>query len=375
VASFGEHLRRERERQKMTLEDVSLATKVGTRFLRALEEERLDQLPGGVFNKGFIRAYAHHLGLDENEVVGEYLAALEQQAAAGLLPPSRGSARTEPIPEVRAATPESRSEDRVEVRQQVRTASRKERRKEKEKKDGRQNSPKLADLEPESRARHVLPEILAVSEEPPPHHADLIPWGKMAFVLLAVAFGLALWGSFSRQPWEAHKHRTEKAAPESQSKAAPPANAPTPAPAAPTAIASGSTPAASSGSPVPVTTAVDTPTQPAPIDAAAPSTPAVAAPFTVVIQAREDSWVQITVDGKEIMHDMLSASSHKALAAQKEVVVRAGNVGGLEFSFNGRQLPAQGELDEVKTLTFGADGLQSPLSKKPAEVQAAKPQA
>ena len=366
----------------MTLEDVSLATKVGTRFLRALEEERLDQLPGGVFNKGFIRAYAHHLGLDDNEVVGEYLAAVEQQAAAaaGLLAPPRGTAKTESAAVAKAAAaPESRADERVEARQEIRTESRRaESRKErrKEKRDGRQKSPKIAGLEPESRARHVLPEILAVSEEPPPHHADLIPWGKMAFVLLVVAFGLALWGSFSRQPWEAHKHRSEKAAPEVQAKAAPPsANAPTPAAATPGDAASSSTPAASSESTRPATTTADTPTLSAPTDAAVPSAPTVPAPFTVGIQAREDSWVQITVDGKEIMRDMLSASSHKAVAAQKEVVVRAGNVGGLDFSFNGKPLPAQGELDEVKTLTFGADGLQSPISRKPAEVQTAKPQA
>ena len=85
--------------------------------------------------------------------------------------------------------------------------------------------------------------------------------------------------------------------------------------------------------------------------------------------------MQITVDGKEVMHDMLNASSHKAVEAQKEVVVKAGNIGGLEFSFNGKQLPAQGQLDEVKTVVFGADGVQLPLSKKPADTQLAKPQA
>src|SRR5207302_459969 len=46
--------------------------------LRALEEEHFDQLPGGVFNKGFVRAYARQVGLDEEEAVADYLAALRE---------------------------------------------------------------------------------------------------------------------------------------------------------------------------------------------------------------------------------------------------------------------------------------------------------
>jgi hypothetical protein len=44
---------------------------------------------------------------------------------------------------------------------------------------------------------------------------------------------------------------------------------------------------------------------------------------------------------------------------QKEVVIRAGDVGALEFSFNGKKLPVQGDYDEVKTLVFDPNGLRS----------------
>jgi len=40
-------------------------------------------------------------------------------------------------------------------------------------------------------------------------------------------------------------------------------------------------------------------------------------------------------------------------------VIRAGDVGALEFSFNGKKLPIQGDYDEVKTLVFDANGLRS----------------
>ena len=53
---FGEHLKREREMRGVSLEEVSAATRISPRFLEAIENEKWDELPGGVFNRGFIRA-------------------------------------------------------------------------------------------------------------------------------------------------------------------------------------------------------------------------------------------------------------------------------------------------------------------------------
>jgi transcriptional regulator with XRE-family HTH domain len=76
---FGEHLKREREMRGVSLEEVSAATRISTRFLEAIENEKWDELPGGVFNRGFIRAIARFLGLDEDGLVAEY--ALETKGA------------------------------------------------------------------------------------------------------------------------------------------------------------------------------------------------------------------------------------------------------------------------------------------------------
>jgi cytoskeletal protein RodZ len=65
--SFGEKLRRERERQGLELADIAIATKIGTRHLQSIEDEDLSRLPGGVFNRGFVRAYARHLGMQDEE--------------------------------------------------------------------------------------------------------------------------------------------------------------------------------------------------------------------------------------------------------------------------------------------------------------------
>lgn len=75
MESFGARLKREREQRKITLDEIALSTKIGTRFLSALEEERFDLLPGGMFNKSFVRAYARHLGIDEAQAVADYEAA------------------------------------------------------------------------------------------------------------------------------------------------------------------------------------------------------------------------------------------------------------------------------------------------------------
>jgi cytoskeleton protein RodZ len=75
VGSFGDKLKRERELRGVALEEIAKATKIGTRALKALEDEHFDQLPGGIFNKGFVRAYAKFLGLDEEQMVADFMAA------------------------------------------------------------------------------------------------------------------------------------------------------------------------------------------------------------------------------------------------------------------------------------------------------------
>jgi cytoskeleton protein RodZ len=77
---FGVHLRREREMRGVTLEEISSATRIGTRFLDALETEHWDRLPGGVFNRGFVRTTAQFLGLDPEAMLAEYTLATTDPA-------------------------------------------------------------------------------------------------------------------------------------------------------------------------------------------------------------------------------------------------------------------------------------------------------
>jgi cytoskeleton protein RodZ len=64
VAAFGEQLRREREERKVSIDAICDATKVSSRYIRALEAGDFAEMPGGVFRKGIVRSYVAALGLE-----------------------------------------------------------------------------------------------------------------------------------------------------------------------------------------------------------------------------------------------------------------------------------------------------------------------
>lgn len=72
VAAFGEELRRAREARGLAVESICAATKVPARHIRALEAGSYDDLPGGVFRRGFLRSYLGVLGLEESEWMGRF---------------------------------------------------------------------------------------------------------------------------------------------------------------------------------------------------------------------------------------------------------------------------------------------------------------
>src|SRR5271157_5490539 len=139
LPSFGAKLKQEREKRKITLEQISESTKIGTRMLQALEEDKFNQLPGGIFNKGFVRAYSRFVGLDEDQSIAEYL-----QASGDATP-----AKTEPPGHEDAA------------------------------RESEQNIRRLD----------------AISDAP----TRQLPWGLFAAVLLVVALALSLWSHLQRE--------------------------------------------------------------------------------------------------------------------------------------------------------------------------------
>ncbi|HTV06603.1 MAG TPA: helix-turn-helix transcriptional regulator [Acidobacteriaceae bacterium] len=78
MSEFGQELRREREARGISLDDITNATKISNRHLVALETSHFDVLPGGVFNKGIVRGYAHVVGLDENAWIQRFMTAYQE---------------------------------------------------------------------------------------------------------------------------------------------------------------------------------------------------------------------------------------------------------------------------------------------------------
>jgi len=276
MGAFGDRLRREREMRGITLEEITESTKISRRHLEALEGEHFDQLPGGVFNKGFVRAYARFLGLDEDQAVADYSAASNEQA-------------------------EPEDKFPLEIHEEPKRNL--------------------------NRRRSRLPLAFAIA------------------ALVGVLVGYVFWARSRPHTNESAAASTQRPAPAAAT-TAPPVNTPVPTaePAAPAREA----------------TAELSPSEPA------PGQPAQAAPekpvkpekvFVVKVKAKEDSWISIVADGKSVMERVLTAEKNKKIKAGKTLILRTGNAGGIEVSFNGVSLGSLGNENEPRTLTFNAAGL------------------
>ena len=274
MGAFGEGLKHEREKRKITLDEVANATKISARMLRAIEQEQFDLLPGGIFNKGFVRSYARHLGLNEEQVVSGYLEAF------------RARQPQEQIP-----------------------------------------------LTPEAEARKIMEQRVQIVQRERRHAVARVPWGIVAIALLLVALGLVLWNSHSSADEAVSATVTEKPVTTSVPVTEPPLHA--------VSAEAPKTEAETKSSTSPASATSDLPS----------------GLFRVVIRAREDSWIQISADDKEVVEDTIPRESQRSVDARNKLVIKAGNIGGLEFWFNGQKLPSQGDLDQVKTLTFDSAGL------------------
>ena len=295
MGAFGERLQREREMRGITLEEISESTKITSRCLRALEEEEFDKLPGGVFNKGFVRAYAAYLGLDEDKAVADFVAA-------------SGGEKEQPLPDPpvpRAVVLGQRAEEHANW-----------------------------------RAVSLLALLLAV--------AVVAAWkvGPLAYHGVFEAVEARRSTRPTPVPAAASDEAPATTSPAAESTTAP--DVPAPAPKKAVVKARAVTVAASSPA---------TPSSPAP-QAAPAKAPAPAATFLVEVHAVQDAWVQIVADGRLLSEGVLVAPAEKRVQAAKEVVIKTGNAAGVEVSFNGQPLPPLGDVNQVATLTLNAGGVR-----------------
>src|SRR5881398_1135733 len=99
MPGIGETLREARMRQRLDITDVEAQTKIRAKYLRALENEDFQMLPGPTFVRSFLRTYAEFLGLDPHLLVEEYRARHDPRDESDLTTfarPPRGMQRRRP---------------------------------------------------------------------------------------------------------------------------------------------------------------------------------------------------------------------------------------------------------------------------------------
>lgn len=77
--TLGEKLRQAREERNISISEVAEHTRISSIYLQAIENDEFKVLPGGIFNKGFIKSFAKYVGVDENEAMQDYAAQFSQQ--------------------------------------------------------------------------------------------------------------------------------------------------------------------------------------------------------------------------------------------------------------------------------------------------------
>lgn len=357
MGHFGDKFRQAREKKELSLDQVSNVTKISSRMLKAIEEEHFDQLPGGVFNKGFIRAYAKHLGLDDEEAVTDYLTCLREaqvdahevwepepsRPSPPAAPKRRNLESPKPAPKPPAA-PKSQPPVQVE---------------------------ELPDLQL-PRAEDIRPSRRAFSSDP-----SGIPWRLVTVAAITVALAMVLWIRHSRAARPATALASTKAAALQAAPSTPPPANPAPQPSnSVSSSAHSSAPASPPPSaPRPATAASSAPvahTEESPdvtvhnFDKTAPkSSDHASDTLTLVIRASENSWISVLADGQLVTQETLIAPANTSVHASRQITVRVGNAAGVTFLFNGQEVPAQGDESEVKIVTFDASGFKSVPAQSP----------
>lgn len=70
--TLGEKLRQAREARGITLGEVAEQTRISPLYIESIENDDYRSLPGGIFNKGFVKSFAKYVGVDEQEALQDY---------------------------------------------------------------------------------------------------------------------------------------------------------------------------------------------------------------------------------------------------------------------------------------------------------------
>ncbi len=306
MGAFGDKLRREREMRGITLDEIAESTKISRRHLESLEKEDFDSLPGGIFNKGFVRAYARFLGIDEDQAVADYAANADE-----------------------APPPEDQFP--LEIHEQP--------------KGKRKRSPQIGRMPLIGGVAALV--LLAVG---------YLGWSKKGSQPVS-ASSVSAAGPVAGSTTTASTDKSApgKTLPDTKSVSTSSANATAAKPQAPVVQAPAAAPLRQVASSAASSVASASSNPPAPIAKPKPLAPEKS--FFIIIKAKEDAWISVVADGRRVAHGTLRADKQRFIRAGKQIIVTTGNAGGLEVSYNGKPLGVIGNEAEARVLTFTPTGL------------------
>ena len=305
MSAFGEHLRRQRQMRGISLDEIVAVTKISRRHLQALEDEQFDLLPGGIFNRSYVRAYAKCVGIDEEEALAEYL----------------------------EATHEALADTRVIAQQHASLHS---------------------DRSPDRSGFPLVPVLILL----------VVAAGGAGGWKMYQERQLEKSQAASRSSSaEVREPMTENI--NTSVHAAPPASGATPESASPgsaaaTTAAASSEPASASAVP-PTNSPTPTPTG-ASLNEADQN--AATTPFVLIVRPKDRAWISIKADGAYIVRGIIEPTETRTVRANSQIIFYAANAHTVDLSFNGKDVTAEPPASGPETLVFTAHGL---LPKVPTQ--------
>jgi cytoskeleton protein RodZ len=300
---FGTFLRQAREQRGVSLQDLAVTTKISARVLEALERNDPSKLPGGIFSRSFVRAYAREVGVDPDVAVANFVSAFPDESGADEMPATTSAVEAESFEQRRRVF-------RVVVR--------------------------LLGVV-------VLVAILA-----------FIYYSKFRPAFLTP-------GPDGPRPPAAETVSPGPSLPQRP----PPATASAPsvmpgAALADAAQAAATPPAGQAETAAPPGAPVVPSSEPAATPAARPGAAASQqAPLVAVLTLTDPCWLSVTVDGARTPSRTAGAGERLEFAVQRSITMTVGNAAALSVTLNGRPARALGAAGQVVTTTIPASGYET----------------
>jgi cytoskeleton protein RodZ len=313
MMSVGDTLRRERIKRNLQLEQVSQELKISPRFLEAIEDERFEKLPGGVFARAFVRQYGRLLGLNEDELASQ----VDQMLEPPMIP--NGEAQHD--------TPTG-----------------------------------LAPIE-----MPRMEEWRSVSDRKPAWSGGSLSAAIVVVLVMLVCSGVYAWMQRQHNPVVAQTPAPVTA--QVQTPAAPPQPAPS-QPTEQTPVASAPAPVQQPAATPPAETKPENPPAQQPAVAKTESAPSQPepnpnAPVRVEITATEPVWVLARTDGKFAFTGTMDPNTKRTVDASQDILLRLGNAGGVTITLNGQPIPPVGPKGQPRTIQFTSGGFHIVPAKPP----------